>query len=300
MTRALVTGAAGFIGGALVRSLLSRGWEVHALLGQTCRVAALEDVRERLGLHSHDGSMAGMEAILAATKPDIVFHLASLFLSEHRPDDIEGLIRSNILLSTQLTEAMTLAGSTRLINTGTSWQHFERADYRPVNLYAATKQCFEDIISFYHDARGLSCTTLKLFDTYGSGDSRGKLISILMEAAQQGRALDLSPGGQVVDLLHVEDVVEAFRLAAERLLAAPKPILDAFLLSGTRLTLRELVECLQRATGKQVQANWGARAYRNREVMVPPVPGETLPGWTAKVELTKGLADGFRALEASR
>ena len=300
MTRALVTGAAGFIGGALVRSLLSRGWEVHALLGQTCRVAALEDVRERLGLHSHDGSMAGMEAILAATKPDIVFHLASLFLSEHRPDDIEGLIRSNILLSTQLTEAMTLAGSTRLINTGTSWQHFERADYRPVNLYAATKQCFEDILSFYHDARGLSCTTLKLFDTYGSGDSRGKLISILMEAAQQGRALDLSPGGQVVDLLHVEDVVEAFRLAAERLLAAPEPILDAFLLSGTRLTLRELVECLQRATGKQVQANWGARAYRNREVMVPQVPGETLPGWTAKVELTKGLADGFRAMEASR
>ncbi len=300
MTRALVTGAAGFIGGALVRSLLSRGWEVHALLGQTCRVAALEDVRERLGLHSHDGSMAGMEAILAATKPDIVFHLASLFLSEHRPDDIEGLIRSNILLSTQLTEAMTLAGSTRLINTGTSWQHFERADYRPVNLYAATKQCFEDIISFYHDARGLSCTTLKLFDTYGSGDSRGKLISILMEAAQQGRALDLSPGGQVVDLLHVEDVVEAFRLAAERLLAAPEPILDAFLLSGTRLTLRELVECLQRATGKQIQANWGGRTYRNREVMVPPVPGETLPGWTAKVELTKGLADGFRAMEASR
>jgi nucleoside-diphosphate-sugar epimerase len=238
-----------------------------------------------------------MEVILASARPEVVFHLASLFLSEHRPDDIEGLVASNILLSTQLAEAMLLAGTSRLVNTGTSWQHWGGDGYRPVNLYAATKQAFEDVLAYYHDARGLSCTTLKLFDTYGPRDPRGKLIAVLMEAARSGRVLELSPGEQILDLLHVEDVVEAFRLAAERLLDAPEPLLDSFLLSGSRVTLRELVEFIGRVTGRPVPAKWGGRPYRNREVMDPVVSGEPLPGWKQKVDLVWGLTEVFRALE---
>ena len=297
MSRALITGAAGFIGGALLRRLLAEGWEVHALLGRTCRREALADVAGRVALHDHDGSMAGLAAIVAEARPDVVFHLAALFLTDHRPGDIEALVASNILFSTHLAEAMAASGATRLVNTGTSWQHFGTPDYRPVNLYAATKQAFESILAYYHDAHGLSCITLKLYDTYGPRDPRPKLVRLLLGAARSGEPLGLSPGEQVLDLVHVRDVVAAFRAAADRLQAAPAPLREAFLVSDARLTVRELVKAIEAAVGRPIRAQWGQRAYRPREVMVPLTPpGSPVPGWAPAVPLAEGLREAYEGL----
>lgn len=296
MSRALITGAAGFIGGTVARRLLADGWEVHALLGPTCRREALADIVARVALHDHDGSMAGMQAILDAARPDVAFHLASLFLTEHRPDQVQDLVQSNLLLGTQLAEAMTAAGAHRLVNTSTSWQHFQTAGYRPVNLYAATKQAFEDILAYYHDARGLSCVTLKLFDTYGAGDPRPKLVRLLLEAARTGQPLDLSPGEQVLDLVHAEDAAAAFAVAAARLLAAAAPLREDWLVSGDRLTVRQLAAEVEAAVGSPIRATWGGRPYRPREVMAPlPPEGRILPGWAPARPLRDGLREACRA-----
>ena len=59
-----------------------------------------------------------------------------------------------------------------LVNTGTSWQHYENKDYSPVNLYAATKQSFEAILQYYVEVASLKAITLKLFETYGLDDPR--------------------------------------------------------------------------------------------------------------------------------
>ena len=290
MPRALITGAAGFIGGGVARRLLAEGWEVHALLGPTCVQEALADVWDQISHHDHDGSMERMQVILAEARPDVVFHLASLFLADHRPEDVQDLVVSNILLSTQLVEAMTATGATRLVNTGTSWQHFNTTGYRPVNLYAATKQAFEDILAYYHDALGLSCITLKLYDTYGPGDRRRKLINILLDAAATGEPLALSPGQQEIELSHLDDITAAFALAAQRLLDAQAPLREAFLVKGQRLTVRDLVERLETIVGRKLQAVWGGRPYRSREVMAPVDSGEhSLPGWHPVMDLNEAL-----------
>ncbi len=297
MTRVLVTGAAGFIGGAVVRRALARGWEVHALLGATCRESSLEEVRGRLTLHHHNGSMEGMLAILAASTPDLVVHLASLFVSDHTAADVDALVDSNLRFPLQLVEAMVHSGCLRLVNTGTSWQHFGTESYRPVNLYAATKQAFEDLVAFHHDAFGLACTTLRLYDTYGPGDTRPKLIRLLLEVASTGRRLDLSPGDQCLELTHAEDVAEAFLTAGDRLLAAPAPALESFLVPGTRLSLKELVAAVSRTTGRDLNVGFGGRSYRAREVMEPVASeGRTLPGWSPRILLEEGLRSAFEAL----
>lgn len=300
MPRALITGAAGFIGGGLARRLLAEGWEVHALLGRTCRREALADVEGQVAIHEHDGSMESMLALMGKASPEVVFHLAALFISDHQPKDVQDLVHSNLLFSTQLAEAMAAHGVTRLVNTGTSWQHFGRPGYRPVNLYAATKQAFEDILAYYHDAHGLSCITLKLYDTYGPGDRRRKLIHILLEAARSGEPLAMSPGEQEVELTHLDDVTAAFERASNLLLSSTIPMLGAFLVSGTRLTVRNLVAQVSRAAGRPIQVQWGGRPYRPREVMTPVLSeGMTLPGWAPSVSLEVGLAQ-LLAQPASR
>ena len=296
MPRALVTGAAGFIGGRLARLLLAEGWEVHALLGSACRREALADVKDLVRLHDHDGSTEGMLALVAGARPDVVFHLASLFLSEHRPDQVEELVRSNVLLGTQLLEALAACGGGRFLNTGTSWQHFGTPDYRPVNLYAATKQAFEDVLAYYAEAQGIAALTLKLYDTYGPGDPRRKLIRILFEAARSGEPIQLSPGEQVIELLHVDDAARAYALAAHLLLAGEVPTRAAYLLPGERLSLRDLVDRMSRATGREIRARWGGRPYRAREVMEPVGQGRPLPGWTPRIGLYEGLRACWEAI----
>lgn len=291
MPKALITGAAGFVGGHLTRKLVSEGWEVHCLLGKTCSRDALLDIQNKIQIHYHDGSMSSMLAIMKSVSPDIVFHLAALFISEHQVDDIEKLIVSNILFSTQVAEAMALVGVHCLVNTGTSWQNFETEGYCPVNLYAATKQAFEDILSYYHSACKLSCITLKLYDTYGPGDTRRKLVNILIDAAMTGDPIELSPGEQLIELTHVDDVVSAFQKAYERIRESPLPLLESFLVSGTRLSVRALVKEISKATGRHIHAEWGKRPYRKREMMIPPSPaGKQVPGWNAKMDFLTGIA----------
>lgn len=283
---ALITGVTGYLGGRLARRLLAEGWAVHALLRESSASPELDGLQ----VHYHDGSVGGLTEIVRAAAPDVVFHLASLYLADHRPDQVDDLIASNVRLPAQLAEAMTAAGATRLIDTGTAWQHFQTPHYHPVNLYAATKQAAQDLLLYYHSARGLSVVTLKLFDTYGAGDTRRKLIQLLVDAASSGEELGMSPGEQVVDLSHVDDVVEAFGVAAQRLLEAPEALHESYFVTGERMTVRDLVPVVEKAIGRPVKASFGARPYRPREVMMPVDAGsQLLPDWKRRRSLSETL-----------
>lgn len=74
-------------------------------------------------------------------------------------------------------------------------------------------------MQYYIEASGLRVITLKLFDTYGPDDPRPKLMNLIQRMAMDNQPLAMSPGEQQIDLVHVEDVVRAFMVASERLLA---------------------------------------------------------------------------------
>ena len=221
-------------------------------------------------------------------RPDIVIHLASFFLAKHTAGDISALIKSNILLPTQLLEAMDLAGCKLFLNTGTSWQHFESESFNPLNLYAASKQAFEAMLHFYESACGFKSITLKLFDTYGPMDQRPKLFSLLRSAARSGQALNMTPGYQLIDLVYISDVVDAFLASIKHLYNGTESAAFA-VSSGQPVILRSLVKTYERAVGKKVDVSWGALPYRPREVMTP-WKGHTVPGWQPRITLEKGIA----------
>lgn len=295
--KALLTGATGFIGGHLTRELLSAGWELHLIVLPQMGLGTIEDLHSEVLIYPHDGTTEQLIALIAQIEPDVVFHLASLFLVQHTPADIEALVRSNVLFATQLAEAMTRAGCWRLVNTGTSWEHFENCDYNPVNLYAASKQAFEVMLDYYLATTPLQAITLKLFDTYGPNDPRPKLFTLLQKVVAAGEPLAMSPGEQLIDLVYIDDIVRAFVMAAERLLGNKVVGHEHYAVSsGKPLRLRDLVELYGRVVGKDLPIQWGGRPYRPREVMVPWNCGQPLPGWQPQV----GLAEGIKQLDQAR
>lgn len=293
---ALVTGATGFVGSNLACRLLRDGWQVHIL---SRAGSCLPDMPEftRMANHIHDGSTGGMVACVAKANPDVVFHLASQVSSQHTINEIDSLIQSNVLFGNQLLEAMVVNKVDNFVNTGTFWQHYNNEDYNPVCLYAASKQAFEAILGYYVQACGIKAITLKLFDTYGSNDPRPKLFRLLEKAAKSGESLDMSAGEQLIDLVHIDDVVEAYLVAAQRLLEGKVSQYESYAVSSGQLfSLRKFVELYVATTKQSVSVNWGGRPYRYREVMMPWKNGLALPNWKPAITLVNGmkkLVDGI-------
>ena len=219
-------------------------------------------------------------------------NLGCTSVAEHCTDDVDPLVQSNILFGTQLLEAMTVTGVSTIVNTGTTWQHYEGREYSPVSLYAATKQAFQNILQFYCEVRGLCAMTLELPNTYGPGDRSPKLLSLMDRAARTGETLQMSPGEQLLDLLHVDDVAHGYEVVADGLLSGQLPSSSQYRLSsGSLVRLKDIVELYRQATRRTVSVAWGGRPYRVREVMEPQSPVPVLPGWIASRSLATWLAE---------
>ena len=122
--RGLVTGATGYVGYHLAEKLLQDGWEVSLLIRPGANTKKLDGLPKSPMVYKHPGDTKSLIEILKEARPEIIFHLASQVQGEHLPEDVEALIRSNILFGTQLLEAATQSGVRYFVNTGSYWQHY--------------------------------------------------------------------------------------------------------------------------------------------------------------------------------
>ena len=287
--KVLLTGATGFIGSQLAQRLIAEGHEVAIVVRPESQLNILQAVLPRIHqVHVYDGCYSSLLHALQEAQPEVVIHVASLFLAQHKPEDVARLVESNLNFPTQLLEAMSQLGIKQLINTGTSWQHYQNEAYNPVNLYAATKQAFEMLLAYYVEAQGFKAITLKLFDTYGPGDTRPKLFSLLRKTARSGETLRMSPGEQLLDLVYIDDVLDAYMLAMARLPEVTKANIYA-VSNPASLSLRELVRIYGETVGRPVSVEWAGLPYRPREVLEPWTGHELVPGWLARVALADGI-----------
>lgn len=290
MKKALVTGGTGFIGSNLCRRLLKDGWKIFLITKKEFGYDNIIDIKEKLEIYEYEDNFFELMEYIKRTEADVVFHLASTIITEHKAQDIHKILQGNITFGTEILEAMKYSKTKLFINTGTYWQHYNNEEYNPVDLYAATKQAFQDIIKYYTEAENIRCITLKLFDTYGEKDKRPKLINLLNKFADKGIELNMSPGEQILDLVHVEDIVEAYIVAYENLNK------DLFLrdekyvvATEERYQLKEVIQLFEEISNKKLNINWGGREYRKREVMIPWNDYKVLPNWKRKINLKEGL-----------
>lgn len=286
MPTCLITGATGFIGNHARRDLAAKGWNIHSLVRDP------DKLQDGAVAYRDLGTLESFLEALRSARPDVVIHLATCYLKDHKAEDVPGLINSNITYGTMLLEAMSEVGCRSIVVAGTAWQHLDCSDddYRPATLYAATKQAFEDIARWYAEARAVSVIALHFGDTYGPADPRPKIFGLLEKAARSREPLDLSPGEQLLDPLYVGDATAALHIAALRLLERQNRGFNVFRVTpGLPMTLRKIVDTWCRINHAYVDLRWGAKPYRDREVMMPWQGGTALPGWAANRTLVEGL-----------
>lgn len=285
--RLLITGGTGFIGTHLV-NLLYKEHDVHVLVPPDLEFSVPENVRTI----EFSDNIPALHAYLIKNKIEGILHLATLFIAQHQSERIKDMILSNVYLGTVILDAVVGTEVKWFLNTGTIWQNYksDSKEYCPVNLYAATKQAFVDIAAFYAETTDLQFVTLKLSDTFGNGDTRRKLFTVLKEAALSGEQLLMSPGEQYLDILHIHDIISGFNHLMHLLHENKVKEAEYVLAAKQRYTLKEVVEIFEKVSGKKLNIVWEGRPYRKREVMQPWNKGVVLPNWKAKLSLEEGIA----------
>lgn len=275
----------------MVRQLAEMGEAVHVLARPESQVA---DLPQTVTLHRIADPQA-FGSLLQDLHPETCFHLATRYTHDAASAEIPALIAANLGFAAQFADAAARSGCKAFVNAGTASQLNIRGAYMPASLYAASKQAFEDLLVYFDRRAGLPCANVLLYDTYGAGDTRNKLLAQLIHAAKTGMPIDLSPGEQEIDLLHIDDAVAGLTAAARALHGGAAHPAHYTLSSRQPMTIRALADLIRANGGDRLQTNWGARAYRDGEVMQTCKGGTPPPGWAAQRKLEDFLRQSLSA-----
>lgn len=266
MTTHLVTGAAGFIGSALVRALLQRGERVRAIDNfKTGKRENLDGLVDAIEFHEID--INDRERLTQLCRGvECIFHEAAI---PSVPKSIADPVTShcaNVDGTLSLLLAARDAGAGRVIYAASSSAYGDtptlpkREDMKPnpISPYAVQKLCGELYTAAFYRVYGLETVALRYFNVFGprqdASSQYSGVLSKFITCMLEGRAPTIfGDGSQSRDFTYVDNVVQANLLAAgaDAAAVAGRTFNVA---TGVRFTLNEVFQLLKMITGFRGEA----------------------------------------------
>lgn len=239
--RILVTGATGFTGGHLARTLARKKHDVRALVRTPTSPEALELARSGVLLVA--GDLRNEQALTdAAAGVDVVYHIAASYREAGLPDEAYRAINATAV--GQVIEAAARGGARRVVHCSTVGVHGdierppanEDAPLKPGDIYQATKLEGERIAREAGQRFRIEVTIVRPSGIYGPGDRR--LLKLFRGVAHR-RWVTLGRGEIYYHLTYIEDLVDGLQLCGEVPAAANRTYILA---GGEVTTLNALVK----------------------------------------------------------
>jgi len=248
MSKVFVTGATGFLGGHLARTLARRGCPVRALVRRADRTT----VGAEPGIELIEGDLTRLEDVLAASAGCSAFyHIAALYRSAKEPDS--AFREVNVGGTANVLEAARRHRPDRVVHCSTVGVHGDVAEipadenspFRPHDVYQRTKLEGE-LLAREAAGEGMPVTVFRPAAIYGPGDTR---FLKLFKSVNSGRFRMFGSGEVLYHMTYVTDLVAGIILCGENPAAAGQ----TYILAGPRYTtINELVAAVARAVGRTV------------------------------------------------
>lgn len=252
----LVTGAAGFIGSALVGALLARGYDVTAVDEDSCGLERLASIGSgRLRIQRTDiTNSVDVADLMARTNPAAIIHLTALHVipvCETQPRrtvevNVTGLINVLRAADTSSTKRVIFASSAD-VYAASDKPLAESDPVRPSTVYGVSKLLGERLVSEWGGSRPERRTTsIRIFNVYGPGDRNPHVIPDILRHIERG-VVPIRVGNTEAsrDFIYVDDVVNILWRVLE--LDEPPAILNAG--TGSATTVRQLLDLIQGLVG---------------------------------------------------
>ena len=283
--RVLVTGASGFIGSHLCLRLLQEGAEVHSAY----RSQRPDEVDDQCWWQADLADIAQVRKIVAKTRPEVIFHLASHVKGAPDLEHVLPTFQSNLQSTVNVLVAAADSGSRVVLTGSLAEPEAEVGELFPSAPYAAAKWASSGYARMFHALYKLPVVIARVFMVYGPGQKDvTKLVPYVTLSLLQGKRPKVSSGQRLVDWIYVSDVVDGF------LLLAQSSELDGATIdlgSGELISIREIVQQLAGVVDPMAQVEFGALPDRPLEPTRSAKTAETFAriGWKPRVSLREGL-----------
>ncbi len=287
----VITGANGFVGQNLVPKLLSQGHELFEVTIEPDKSKALYGNRTIQFDYKQENQNELIIAI-GNFQPKACIHLASYLTAADDFDTLHKLLNANINFTCNLLDALKVSGLKTFINTGSFAEYYQGdGQLDPAYLYTATKSASRIFVDYYSKTYNFKYITIVPYTIYGGFDSQKKIIDIIFDSLDSKTPIDLTPGSQLLDFIHLEDITDFF----VKILDYTDNIKNGMnfqLGTGHGHTLKDLVCIMEKLTFKKANINWGGRDYRPRDVMfaVANISAQFHQfGWKPEISLEEGV-----------
>ena len=303
--KALVTGAAGFVGSHVVDALLVEGWDVaavdrfsdyypHSIKTDNLSAAA---AHPRFELHEDDLVTAELGPLLDGV--DVVFHLAAQAgVRASWGSEFAGYLHDNLAATQRLLEAVAETDQApRFVYSSSSSVYGNAERYptseddlpAPHSPYGVTKLAAEHLCRLYAANLGVHTVSLRYFTVYGPRQRPDMAFHRLCEAALGGEPFPmLGDGSQIRDFTFVRDVVRANLVAAS---ADVAPGTYVNVAGGTQISLQEVIDLIGSLANREVPViRHESQKGDVRRTGGSTERARTLLGWEPEVSIEEGLA----------
>jgi nucleoside-diphosphate-sugar epimerase len=250
----LITGASGFVGGHLLNDCLKNNFNVYAIFKYSRKNINFVKKYKKKIFPIFYKNIYEIKNKLTNYKIDYVIHCATHYIKKHAHNDIENIIKSNVLFSTILLDVVVNIKIKKFINLGSVWQHFNNTKNLAFNFYAATKQSFECILNYYKKQYPkIKFYNILLTDTFGTNDKRKKLVAILIKNLKKKNKNKITiPKNLSMNLVSINQVTKCLNDLLKNNYKSNYYIIK----SKRDVKIFDLINFLNHNLKKKIKVNW--------------------------------------------
>ena len=298
MKRYLVTGAAGFIGSAMVQRFVNEADEVWTI--DNLSTGFRENIPKGVAFIEGDCQAPESIALLHRTKFDAVIHLAGQSSGEISFDDPVYDLRTNTESTLRLIKYSLENGCERFIYASSMSVYGEVEDKpiseshpaKPLSFYGVGKLASENYMRIYA-SKGLKSTSLRLFNVYGPGQNMGNLrqgmISIfLAQLIKHDKVVVKGPLDRFRDFIFIDDCVDF----VIRIIEDERTYGGIYNVgTGMRTTVEELLKKMMKISGIEKQIILGKGTPGDQKGIYADISlAQSQLGFICRYSLDEGLA----------
>lgn len=300
----LVTGASGFIGANLFKSILSFRKDVYGLV-QREKGWRLLDIDDQQIVAADLTDISAAKNLVNTLQPKTVFDCVSYgaYSFENTADNI---YRTNFHALTNFIELLSIQGLSAYVHAGSSSEYgansaapLEEEKCTPNSHYSVSKVAASTYLAYMGKECGFPAVNLRLYSVYGPLEDTSRLVPNLLRNALQAKYPPFVNPNISRDFIYVDDVCRAFILAATKI--HPDLYGESFNIgTGTKTSILELAlltKSLYKIPDDPQFGEMPARQWDLIEWFSNPNKAKKIIGWESKINLREGLALTAKYLE---
>ena len=190
---------------------------------------------------------------ISKIKAELIIHTATHYAKTHNQKDLKEFSNSNILFGNIILENLKSMKTKKFINFSTVWEDYNGIKENYFNLYSAYKKAFSKILNFYRNKfKKVKFYELMLSDTFSKNDNRLKIINVLRKNYKSNTKTKIISKNLFINLLNVEDVVDAVVLISKKKIKPKKYLLK----NPINFNINKIIQKLNSSGLKKIKIKW--------------------------------------------